>query len=349
MTVVIAYCFLKYVAVIADCRVSYENIPQKDDNLQKIYQIDNRMVLGFSGPLEGAHQVIEFIKPNIESYKKPPIARNLENDVVRWMKHAYKEIRNPKHRKGLSFILATVEPRRESRSRFLTQDGREQPRSEWYSSVPELRALTLKPHKDRPEELCEERGGKIIIGVPVEIRNAIYDQLNKLVGFAMNQPQLQIIAVINSLMSLLMQENVETVGGLFQCAILSVNGIEWITHGSPNVSLYIEGGHYKQKNELTGEITPLLTLQEWMEKWRSQNIPGSAGAFEDPDLRKVALLSQLEMNPGICKYCPYAQPIDIQGNVYLQCEANKTNPKLPKYPELPVKICPENQSPLSNK
>jgi hypothetical protein len=54
MTVVIACWFLKTAAIFADCRVSDINKTTKsvDDNLQKIYQIDKRMILGFSGPYQ---------------------------------------------------------------------------------------------------------------------------------------------------------------------------------------------------------------------------------------------------------------------------------------------------------
>jgi 20S proteasome alpha/beta subunit len=78
MTIVMAYRTWKSVAVIADCRVSY-NPPYEDvdDYLQKLYQIGTRLVIGFAGPLQGAYQIMELVRANARSYSKPPVAENL--------------------------------------------------------------------------------------------------------------------------------------------------------------------------------------------------------------------------------------------------------------------------------
>ena len=78
MTVVIACKFWKALAVIADCRVCYQPpYLEVDDYLQKLYQIGDRLVIGFAGPLEGAHRVMDLVRKNAPSYPKPPIADNL--------------------------------------------------------------------------------------------------------------------------------------------------------------------------------------------------------------------------------------------------------------------------------
>jgi 20S proteasome alpha/beta subunit len=109
MTVVVACRFLKTATIFADCRVSYANSQAKDvdDNLQKIYQIGDKMVIGFSGPLSGAFQVMEVLRKNLKTYSKPPVASNLQRDVERWIRYEYQQIKE-EERKNLSFILVLL-------------------------------------------------------------------------------------------------------------------------------------------------------------------------------------------------------------------------------------------------
>lgn len=297
MTVVIACRFLKSVSVIADCRVSDGGRTEADDNLQKIYPLDNRMVVGFSGPLAGAYQVLDAIRRNRRAYSKRPVATNLLTDVERWIRHEYREIKQPKNRKGLSFILAAVEPRREARSRWRTSQGEEKPKPKWFPYVPELRVLALKPSQSKPNELVkQERGMCKIIGVPVEIRNAIQDRIESMYSFAFRQPKLQARAIVDALMLTLMESQVNSVGGLFQCAILSADGIEWLTYrlrsDLGDVALDIVEGQYIQRDNVTGRTVPLMTIWQWWKEWQANRQPGRFGVFEDPALRKAVNDSQ---------------------------------------------------------
>lgn len=49
-------------------------------------------------------------------------------------------------------------------------------------------------------------------------------------------------------------------------------------------------------------------------------------------------------SPGLCASCTYARTIqNDRGSVFWLCEASKFNPRLAKYPRLPVLTCEEYQ------
>lgn len=196
MTVVIACKFWKAVTVIADCRVSYTPpYEEVDDYLQKLYQIGDRLVLGFSGPLQGAYEVMELVRENMHNYSKPPIASNLQRDVERWIQYKYREL-SKVDRKNLSFVLATVEPSREKQSKWYRSDGSGEPKPSskpsWFPYVPEWKTLALKPSPSEPTELGKEEKQFVqIIGVKEEDHKAIEKTLMESYGFAFEQPLLQ--------------------------------------------------------------------------------------------------------------------------------------------------------------
>ncbi len=285
MTIVIACKFWKTVAVIADCRVSY--LPphkEADDYLQKVYQIGNRLVLGFAGPLQGAYEVMELVRENARNYPRPPVAHNLQADVERWIRHKYRNL-NEREREDLSFVVATVEPHREKRSKWFSSDGKEKSKPVWFPYVPEWKTLVLRPSQSRPGELVKEESPFAkIIGVQGEIREAVEQVLMRHYGFTPNQPMLQMQAIMGFIKFELMWRQVETVGGLFQCAMLNENGIQWLGSGGENVVLELAQGRFVQRNTVTGETLPLMTIWEWA---KNQPAPGSFGTFEDPGLRKA--------------------------------------------------------------
>jgi hypothetical protein len=289
MTVVIACRFWKAVTVIADCRVSYmPPYEEVDDCLQKLYQIGDRLVLGFSGPLQGAYEVMELVRENMRSYSKPPVASNLQRDVERWIQHKYRKL-NEVDRKNLSFVLATVEPSREKQSKWYSSDGSGEPKPSskpsWFPYVPEWKTLALKPSPSEPMELVRV-GGQFaqIIGVKEEDRKAIEKTLMDSYRFAFKQPLPQMQVIMGFLKFRLMTEGVRRVGGLFQCALLSEKGIQWLGYVGTNVVLEPSEGRFVQRNTLTGQMLPLMTIWEWAE---SRPAPGSLGSFEDPGLEKA--------------------------------------------------------------
>lgn len=177
MTVVVACWYLKTLVVVADCRVSYTCVDTVDDNLQKLYQIGDRLVLGFAGPLAGAYRVLKRVRANMAQYSKRLVAVSLQTDVERWIRYEYERISNPADRRDLSFLLASVELRREKRSRWRTPEGKEQPKPGWFPCLPEFRVLTLVPSQSRPDDLVrEEKAGFKVIGIrSKEERSAIRD------------------------------------------------------------------------------------------------------------------------------------------------------------------------------
>ena len=283
MTLVLACRFLKTVAVIADCRVSYDGRPEVDDNLQKLYQIDRKIVLGFSGPLCGAAQVMGRIRENSARCKRPRSASELVDDLARWIRWEYRKIENPMHRRNLSFVLASVEPGRSVRSTWRSQDGTPKPTPSWYAHVPDLRTLALRPSDRDPERLVTDRAGMCkVLGVGHEARNRIEAQIRDLYGFCFREPGPQAVVVAETVMALCMEMRIATVGGLFQVAVLGRDGIQWYSYGGGEATLRLEKGGYIQVNDATGRRVPLATIWDWMASGR---LPGSTGVFEDPRLR----------------------------------------------------------------
>jgi hypothetical protein len=284
MTVVIAHKFWKTVAVIADCRVSYlPPYDHKDDCLQKIYQVSSRLVLGFSGPLSGAHKVLGLVKENASNYPHPPVAYNLQKDVERWIRYEYRHL-DEIERKDLSFMVATIEPHRERRAKYF-KDGKEIPKPTWFPYVPEWSTLALIPSTSDPRELVSERKRlPKIIGLRREHRRAAEEVLMKFYGFASHQPTVQMQVVMNALKFELMARQLKEVGGLFQCALLNEQGVQWLGYSAPNVILQPEKGRFVQRNIITGQMLPLMSIWEWAEK---RPAPGTFGTFEDPGLLEV--------------------------------------------------------------
>lgn len=93
-------------------------------------------------------------------------------------------------------------------------------------------------------------------------------------------------------MAKLMEEKVETVGGLFQIALLGRQGIRWVEYESPSqagcVALKIENDEFVQYDKDKDRAIPLKPIWEWYADWEAQkHMPGNIGTFEDPGLRKA--------------------------------------------------------------
>lgn len=224
---------------------------------------------------------MQLVRENAKAYSHRLTADNLQKDVVRWIKYRYRKL-DAQHRKNLSFVIATIEPNREKRSKWY-RDGKEIPKPKWFPYVPEWSTLVLKP--SRPGELTEEKRPFVkIIGVTGENRAAVKQIVEEHYGFAFEQPELQMQTIMSFLKLELMRRQIKTVGGLFQSALLSEQGIQWLGYAGENVVLEPVQGRFVQRNVITGETLPLMTIWEWA---KLRPPPGTFGAFEDPDLRKA--------------------------------------------------------------
>jgi hypothetical protein len=286
MTVIAAIPFFRHLVVIADSRVSDENIPgEAGDFLQKLYPIGNvsfglRVVIGFSGPLEGAYEVLEGVRKKARAYSKPAVAANLLKDIVRWIQFDY-QIVKPQNRKRLSFLLAAVEPSRDRSVR----------KPDWIPFLPTFSTLTLKPSNSEPTKLVVESRNIIkAIGVHnEEFLDELKDRMNKYYDLQFKYPEIGMQVVVNDLILYFMQrqDKYNKVGGLFQCANLSVEGVKWLSYGSiGDIVMKFENGRYIQHNKITGKTIPLMTINEWGKCWPRPK-PGSFGLFENPVYRKL--------------------------------------------------------------
>src|SRR6266536_3621701 len=101
VTVVAAMHHLSGITIIADSRVSFGENRPVHDGLQKLYQVGDKIVLGFAGPLAGAHFVIEAIRENRKRSSNRAVNASIQ-DVERWIRRAYRDITLPKDRHNLS-------------------------------------------------------------------------------------------------------------------------------------------------------------------------------------------------------------------------------------------------------
>lgn len=283
MTIIVACKFWKAVGVIADCRVSYlPKYSEVDDYLQKLYQIDNRLVMGFAGPLQGAYEVMKLVRKNLQSYPKPRIADNFRRDVQRWIQYRYRELDEP-DRRDLSFIVSTVEPTREMKTRWLSSDerGKIHPSSKpsWFPFIPEWKINVFIPSQSDPTKLVSQESRFIrVIGVKKEDRLAIEGTITRHYGFSFKRPDLQMQVILDFLMNQVKERQIRTVGGLLQGALLNERGIQWIGYAGSEVILEFGENRFVQRNTRTGQTQPLLSIWEWA---KNKPPPGSFGAFED--------------------------------------------------------------------
>lgn len=275
MTVVLTNHFLSGVAIIADCRVSYGTGFPVHDGLQKLYPIGKHTVLGFSGPLAGACQVIEAIRKH-RSRQSERVAAAILLDVERWIRHAYRNIRSAGERKNLSFLLASVEPNKVTRfapgikAKFNLPD------------IPRCKTFALVPSPGDPSELVKQQRYNVkVIGVKEDavgpIRVALTDrfvnQFHSPRGEEVIRGSLEALRIARD-------NHPETVGGLFQCAILDAEGVGWADYEVGEIALKTEAGRYVQHNKITGEKKPLLTVWEWRERHGFCQPPGASDVFD---------------------------------------------------------------------
>jgi len=76
---------------------------------------------------------------------------------------------------------------------------------------------------------------------------------------------------------------------LFQCALLSEQGVQWLGYAGGNVVLKLEKGRFVQRNIITEEMLPLMSIWEWAQE---RPLPGTFGTFEDLSL--VAAVERIQ-------------------------------------------------------
>lgn len=276
MTVIIAFNYHSSLSVIADCRVTYPG-SKSIDNLQKLYQFGDYVVLGFSGPLKGAYQVIEEIKKNIKKIPNKRKAIDTQR-LIRCIKYGFKSIPSPHDKKDLSFIVATVQPWYR-RSIGLKIKSTNKLISTFES--PRFETLILHPSSTCRDRLEEDKSGDIkIIGVSLKDQLKIKELLReKIPRLLMDTTKSEIIYALRELMLKLKSEGLLSVGGLFQCARLGTEGISWADYDLGKIALKTIERRYVQVNKETGEEKPLLTIWEWADKYGFEKSPPEPDIF----------------------------------------------------------------------
>ncbi len=283
MTIVLGARFLTETLVIADSRISYgENSVLADDILQKLYPIGGREmgflgVIGFSGPLEGAYHVLTAVRQMMRRYNKRQVVSSVMDDLVRYIRRAYTGL-NPPLRNG--FLIAGVEP-----SRNLAATG-----PKWLPYMPQVMIWTLLPSDSKPGTLqLEKRGLVRTIGIrSPEFLTKLQEQVMQQWDTQYKYPEAGTRMLLDDLMLEFLLTDSRTVGGLFQCASLTRNGLRMYSYaGTSGLSLLWKNGRYFLTDEKNGIEQPLLNIFEWGEKqqdWRA----GQFGTIEDHWIREAA-------------------------------------------------------------
>ena len=62
----------------------------------------------------------------------------------------------------------------------------------------------------------------------------------------------------------------------------------------------------------------------------------------EPEMKSLSQLRrQLTTRAGLCHRCRYLRPLaNPRGSLFVFCEKSKTDPTFPRYPHLPVLLCP---------
>ena len=115
----------------------------------------------------------------------------------------------------------------------------------------ECKTIMLEPNRSKPGEL-RYRNGIPVIGSGRQELNAIRDIFQEYYGlvnvsFQYRNPHIHAEAIVNKFITHFMAKQPEKVGGLFQCATLNGEGVQWLSYGSiGDVSLQFINGRYFQ-------------------------------------------------------------------------------------------------------
>jgi hypothetical protein len=274
MTIVVALPLFHKVIVVADSRVSWEGRSEKDDILQKIYQVGDRMIIGFSGPPDGAYPIFKAIGENEKTYS----GTNLFRDVEGWIRREYRRV-EAKYQRYLSFVLVQVKRQTLNINKFPPD-------------MLKYQIIMLEPNRSKPGELQCRRDRFPVIGSGGQELNAIRNIFQEFysfvdVSFQFRNSHIHAWAIVDELIRHFMAKKPDTVGGLFQCATLNAEGIQWLSYGSAGgVSLEFTDGRYFIVRKDAQEKVKLMTVIEWGEI-SPRPTPGGIGVFEDPVYRRV--------------------------------------------------------------
>jgi hypothetical protein len=282
MTVVISLWFLTTRVVIADSRISYLDLPYPPrDLLQKIYPVGSeklgmRAVIGFSGRLEGAYEVLEYVRKVIQSStKEPATAKELIDIIVEPLKDKYKTL-SYINRKKLSFMIVGVEPNKDASTN----------RPSWVPFTPEFSGYVFEPDKGKLQER------------PLGLVNAIGQYDEELIAECLRivednfqlmqqRPEAATYLVRNDLMLHYLLKRSEYVGGLFQHLELGVHGVRSLDYSSPSgVSLRFQGDRYSVYDE-SGNVEPLISIFDRVQWNRGRFFP-QGKILQDQRLQNVA-------------------------------------------------------------
>lgn len=280
MTIVTALPFPPVLVFIADSRASWERTGVHHDNLRKLYPLFDRAVIGFAGSIPLAYYVMKHVRDNERRYRRQISALSIRSDVERWVRYAYREayrtLEIPDNEKRASFIVGTVEP-----SRDIVRE-----RPEWVPFIPVLSTTRFVPRNSNPSELQAEKVEVVkTIGLKRKVNlliTEIFHRYNSyrisVSGRVSRDLETQIWAFIEDLMIALRQRRVRTVGGLFQCAILGVDGIQWLSYSVfGGLSIHYINDQYIQVDQSTGEETLIKSIEDWWHEYEARSPKKSLG------------------------------------------------------------------------
>jgi hypothetical protein len=277
MTVVVGFNWLSEVVMISDTRVSWpDNRYPPRDALKKLYAVgdaDKSAILGFSGNLQDAREVIVFLmQEKLKNYKRSFVISQFKEELRRWIEEVTITRLKPGVRTNLQFMLCGIEP---SRHPPIVSNGQ----VTGHTPFVEAHIYKYTIGKTGKVTVNVKPTSFDIIGVGQEQEEVIFERVQQAFKFGHRSPNLQWARafVMGDIIASLFEVNRSTtVGGLFQVVRITPNGLEpqfvWPPSSkAQDMEVLNDGAKVVVRNPTSGESYTLYPVWDpvWDPVWES--------------------------------------------------------------------------------
>jgi hypothetical protein len=280
MTVVLGQQFLQGVIVMADCRASWIDkgngkVVAKRDITQKIFFLNDNLIIGFAGDIDTAGAIICFLSREIGLRQKLGNLHIFTENAQRLIKFAYAEYCKQKGKQEtVEFVIAGVDKGRPER--VVDAEGK----TTGYMPFYDRKVIKLRSPDFIRQDTSVIQDPIAIIGSGAEaFTDELKEEFKKLqFSFALAGPLAYSAVIIGDvLMKKIRELGIDTVGGMTQIAVVENEGSGFVPYQGrsegntgPNSKLDIEmyirdDGRLVQRNLVTKEEIPLLHPLEVVE------------------------------------------------------------------------------------
>ncbi|MBY0293937.1 hypothetical protein K2Q08_01235 [Patescibacteria group bacterium] len=259
MTVSFGHLFLTGVVVIADSRISTKGGGPWGDSAQKVFFLNEKIIIAFAGDIEAAAMIIDFL---VKAIKQKPELGELSTFVETapaLIKAAWEDVPGEVADKHVAFIVAGMDF-----DKPLIPTGVDGVQNRTVGLY-ERRVVAINSMEDfEPEEANMEYPSLIIgtgsAGLEV-LRNDFAKSQN---GMLPSKLDFHASIMEISLRKEIKGMDIDSVGGLSQIAVIDSHSSRFLTYeggdpidGTPSAML-VKNNRFIQKNLKTGEEIPLL-------------------------------------------------------------------------------------------